>query len=144
MSAEIMGELDFLLRSMLLGVMITFLYDVIRIFRRVVRHGAFFVSLEDLFYWIFVSVSIFYLLYRENNGILRWFVVMGAAAGMFLYKVTLSRPFVRCSAWGIGKILGFFYKIFRFLTKPVRIMGGGVKKQLTKAWKVFKMILCKQ
>lgn len=144
MSAEIMGELDFLLRSMLLGVMITFLYDVIRIFRRVVRHGAFFVSLEDLIYWIFVSVSIFYLLYRENNGILRWFVVMGAAAGMLLYKMTLSRPFVRFGAWGIGSALEFLGKIFRFLTKPLRIMGCSAKKQLTKAWKVFKMILCKQ
>lgn len=144
MSAEIMGELDFLLRSMLLGVMITFLYDVIRIFRRVVRHGAFLVSMEDLAYWVLVSCSVFYLLYRENNGILRWFVVMGAAAGMLFYKATVGRPFVAFSAWGIGKILGFFGKIFRFLTKPLRIMGGGMKKQLTKAWKVFKMILCKQ
>lgn len=144
MSAEIMGELDFLLRSMLLGVMITFLYDVIRVFRRVVRHGVFFVSLEDLVYWVFVSCCIFYLLYQENNGVLRWFVIMGAAAGMLLYKMTLSGPFVRFSAWGIGSTLGFLGKIFRFLTKPFRIMGRGMKKQLTKAWKVFKMILCKQ
>ncbi|MBO5292445.1 MAG: spore cortex biosynthesis protein YabQ [Lachnospiraceae bacterium] len=144
MSAEIMGELDFLLRSMLLGVMITFLYDLIRIFRRVVRHHGFFVSLEDFFFWVFCSICIFLLLYRENNGILRWFVVMGAAVGMLLYKATVSRFLVDLAAKGIGAVLRLLGRIFRLLTKPLRATGRFLKKQLTRTWKMFRIILCKQ
>ncbi|NLL78378.1 MAG: hypothetical protein GX234_00920 [Clostridiales bacterium] len=144
MSAEIMGELDFLLRSVFLGLMITFLYDVIRIFRRVLRHGSFLVSLEDLAFWIFCSVCIFRLLYHENNGVFRWFVIMGAAAGMLFYKMTLSHFFVEYTARVICAVLEVFGKILKTLTKPARMAGSFLKKQLTRAWKMFRIILCKQ
>ena len=42
------GENEFLLHALLMGIFITFLYDLLRIFRRVVPHNGFFVSMEDL------------------------------------------------------------------------------------------------
>ena len=144
MSTEILGELDFLLRSMLLGAMITFLYDTIRVFRRVVRHNGIFVSAEDLAFWIFCSICIFDLLYRENNGMLRWFVIMGAAAGMGVYKATIGRFFVKYVSLLFQKIFRTAGKALHFLTKPLRRLSCFLKKQLTKAGKMFKMILCKQ
>ena len=68
MSPFILEEGWFLLYSVLLGIGITFVYDCLRICRRVVAHGVFWVSLEDMVYWIFVSCCVFYLLYCENNG----------------------------------------------------------------------------
>lgn len=144
MSTEILGEVDFLIRSMLLGVTITFLYDIIRIFRRVLRHRNFWVSIEDILFWIFCSLCIFYLLYQENNGMLRWFVIMGAGAGMLLYKITVSRPFVNLTVKAAGFVLKHLGKLFRFLTKPLRIFRKFLKNQLTRAWKMFRIILCKQ
>ncbi|MDE6168338.1 MAG: spore cortex biosynthesis protein YabQ, partial [Acetatifactor sp.] len=46
------SENEFLLHALLMGIFITFVYDLLRIFRRVVPHKAFFVSLEDLAFWI--------------------------------------------------------------------------------------------
>ena len=48
-----------------------FVYDCLRVFRRVVVHGTVMISLEDLFYWVFVSFRFFYLLYSENDGTVR-------------------------------------------------------------------------
>ena len=52
LSESIYHEIQFLLHSVLLGIIITFVYDNIRVVRRVVPHKSFFVSVEDLFFWI--------------------------------------------------------------------------------------------
>ncbi len=47
-SPVIAGEGVFILHSFLLGVVITFIYDLFRIVRRIIPHGWFLLSLEDL------------------------------------------------------------------------------------------------
>lgn len=141
MSADILKELSFLFSSMLTGILITFVYDILRIFRRVVKHNGFFVSFEDFWFWAGSFVCIFYLLYRENNGTLRWFVVLGAAAGMFLYKLTAGRFFVRGVSFVLCKVLGALGKVWKIASRPFRMLGRVLKKKLTYFKKVFKMIL---
>ncbi len=53
------NENEFLLHALLMGIFITFVYDVIRIFRRVIPHNSFFVSLEDLAVWVYCGGSVF-------------------------------------------------------------------------------------
>ena len=50
-----MNENVFLLHAFLLGIEITFLYDILRILRRVFTHGNGMVSLEDIAFWIYFS-----------------------------------------------------------------------------------------
>lgn len=78
----------FLFHAFLLGIFVTFVYDLVRIFRRVVVHNTFFMSLEDLIFWIYCGTEVFLLMYHESDGTLRWFAVLGAFAGMFLYRKT--------------------------------------------------------
>ena len=83
-----------MLASVCVGAGIAFVYDCLRIFRRVIVHGSFWISMEDLFYWIFVSAVVFTLLYYENNGAFRWFAILGAAAGMAVYRWIWGRFWV--------------------------------------------------
>ena len=62
-SPVIAGEGVFILHSFLLGVIITFIYDLFRIFRRIIPHGWFLLSLEDLVFWVLATAGIFYMLY---------------------------------------------------------------------------------
>ena len=161
MSPVIAEEGWFLLYSVLMGLVITVVYDILRIFRRVVRHGTFLVSVEDLLFWVACSFGIFNMLYYENNGMFRWFTVLGAAVGMLIYKKTFSDLFVRSFTalfCQIGKILT---KVLYFLCTPVRAYirwqkkmvkkaekkakssGRIWKKQLTLRLKMVKIILCK-
>ena len=82
MSPDIVNEVTFLLHSFLLGIAITFAYDGFLILRRLVRHSLFLISLEDMIFWIACAIGVFYMLYEENNGVLRWFAVFGAAIGV--------------------------------------------------------------
>ena len=88
MSPFIAREGAFWLDCVLLGIAMALVYDCLRVFRRVVPHAGFWISLEDLLYWAFVSFRFFGLLYSENNGSLRWFSVAGAFLGMALFEKT--------------------------------------------------------
>ena len=44
------------------------------------------------------TAGIFYMLYYENNGMFRWFSVIGAGTGMFLYKNNVT-PLRVVLAW---------------------------------------------
>lgn len=161
MSRSIVDEIMFLLDSFFLGAVITCVYDGFLILRRLIRHSMLLVSLEDLIFWIACAISVFYVLYEENNGILRWFAVVGAALGMIAYKKTLS-PLVICAVskllWGIFRaaaaVLRFLLMPFAFLLKKAgkaagRIKGRSVrfakylKKKLTACKKILNIVLYK-
>ena len=156
------NENMFLMYALFLGVFITFVYDLIRIARRVIPHKRFWISVEDLAFWIFCGIEVFLLMYNESNGTLRWFAVLGALCGMFLYKKIISGAFVKYTTLVLQKILGFIGKILSFIFKPVRLAGKAVKKtagkvlnkrkaagaflknKLTYAGKMLKMVIKKR
>lgn len=122
-SSQIVGEGWFLLHSFLFGIFLTWFYDLFRILRRVVPHGIFWVSAEDLIFWISASIGIFLLLYYENNGAFRWFAVFGAGGGMLFYKKTVSELWVRILSGLIGRVLKIIGKLLRILSAPLRAVG---------------------
>ncbi len=162
MSQDIINEIMFLLHALLLGIVITFIYDWFVVSRRVIKHTMLLISLEDILFWIACAISVFYMLYEENNGALRWFAVAGAALGMVIYKKTLSTYFIKIAVKVFSGIIAVLAKIFGFLGKPVKLavtklsqgqktvsgkgitLGRYIKKKLTEYLKLLKMILCKQ
>ena len=91
--------------SILIGGALFLLYDIFRIFRRVVPHGNFWIGVEDFFYWLCCSAVVFVMLYRENDGMVRGFAFGGLLVGMACYYLLLSRLIVHCQVWIWKKIL---------------------------------------
>lgn len=127
------GENIFLLHAFLMGIFITFVYDALRIFRRIIPHAAFFVSLEDLIFWVYCSAEVFLLMYHESDGTLRWFAVIGALFGMFLYRKLLSGFFVKYISLALKKVLGIFGRIIRLLCRPLCFAGKKAGKAVRRA-----------
>lgn len=131
------GENEFLLHALWMGIFITFIYDLLRIFRRVVPHRGFFVSAEDLFFWIYCGGEVFLLMYHKSDGTLRWFAVLGALAGMLLYRKLVSPYFVKYMSLALDWVLGILGKALSLLCKPLwfagrktKIAAGGVGRLL--------------
>ena len=118
------SENEFLLHALLMGIFITFVYDLLRIFRRVVPHGGFLVSLEDLGFWIYCAAEVFLMMYHESDGNLRWFAVIGALVGMVLYKKLISRQFVKYVSLWLSKVFQILGKALKILLKPFRMAGA--------------------
>ena len=118
------SENEFLLHALLMGIFITFVYDILGILRRVIPHRGFMVSLEDLVFWIYCAEKVFLMMYHESDGNLRWFAVIGALAGMLLYKKLISPWLVKYVSLGLGKVLGVLIKVGSILCKPFRAAGA--------------------
>lgn len=121
MVSSVYWEWELLVITIKLGVKLTLMYDVIRMFRFLISHNGFFVSLEDFFFWMYAAVLIFELQLGQSDGILRGFAVLGMLLGMFLYSKLIGERLVHLAEKGIGF----------------------TKRQLTKSAKMFKINLCK-
>lgn len=95
MSQNIRMEAELLLLSIMTGAALMALYDVLRIFRLIIRHSWIFVGIEDLLYWIAAGIATFYLLYRENDGSLRCYVIVTVFLTMLVYDRILSRFLIK-------------------------------------------------
>ena len=107
----------FLLHSAVMGVYLAFVYDNIRIFRRIIPHNTVFVSLEDIAFWGYLAVEVFLLMYYESNGMLRWFSVAGALAGIWVYNKLLGRYYVHYISLFLKKILQRCRRILKIRLK---------------------------
>lgn len=159
---DIAAELSFLLHSLVLGMFIMILYDVLRIFRKLVKHSVWVTAFEDLLYWLICGVCIFLMLYQENSGDLRWFVVAGISIGMLLYNGTISTllndriakaiqfifrilgKIIAVILWPIRKFLGIVKKATKIVEKRGQKLYIFEKKQLKKLMKRVRIIISKR
>lgn len=95
MSREIGYEAWLLLLSLLMGVWQMMVYDCLRVLRLMFRHNSFWVGMEDFFYWCYAGLSVFMLLYEQNDGSLRAYVIAGVFFGMAAYDRLISRILFR-------------------------------------------------
>lgn len=77
-------ELSIFLQALLAGNLIYLVYTVIRVVRRLVKHNLFFISLEDLVFWIATGIYLFVKIYQTSNGSIRWYFVIGVLLGGIL------------------------------------------------------------
>jgi spore cortex biosynthesis protein YabQ len=129
----------FLFYAVYTGVYITFIYDIIRVFRRTFSHSSLMVSLEDIVFWIYCGGRVFVLMYRYSDGMLRWFAVLGALAGMSFYLKFISSFFVKYTSDLLIKIKKTIQKTVKYMLYPLKRRCIRAKKKLTLAIKMLKM-----
>ena len=126
MSDTIISEWHFWIAAIATGAVMAFAYDLLRLFRRLVRHGRLWVDAEDLLFWTLCFFASFTLLYYGNNGVIRFAAVLGAGAGMLAYELTFGKIFVKYSYLLLNKIFtpicGIIKKILRKSDLFARIM----------------------
>lgn len=132
MSGEIVKEWHFWLVSIATGAFMAFVYDVVRLIRRLVRHGRLAVDLEDILYWTACFGLSFTLLYYGNNGVIRFAAVFGAAVGMLAYAVTVGRFFVKIGYLIIDKTIGSLLRGIRRLFGKLRKLLRPIKRFVVK------------
>lgn len=90
MSSDIQIEARMLMLSALTGAGLMVLYDALRVLRLLISHSWFWIGVEDLLYWVFSGFATFYLLYRENDGAIRIYVIGTVLLFMIIYDRVCS------------------------------------------------------
>lgn len=166
MSPEITEQAALFVCGLSGGAVLMLAYDLLRIWRRVVRHGTVWMAVEDILYWCGCAVACFLALYRQDDGRIRWFIIAAAFVGMALYHRMLSRPVLaagvkilrragRASA-GVGRFFGapLIRGIGCVRRRRARHIGKKYEKKdseterlrknrLKNVWKTVKMWLCR-
>lgn len=126
LSDLVQWELSTVLSSAFLGMAAAFIYDSIRVFRRIIRHKKVWtIAAEDIIYWVCMSFLAFSATYNLSNGAVRGFMVMTAILGAMLYKAVLGKYYVK-----------YVTKLIHFLIKPLKKLNCfiGIKMNHLKEW----------
>ena len=126
------GQAWLFLSTVGVGVLIGMFYDAFRVLRRTAPHLALAVQLEDLFFWIIVTGSMFYFMLSQNFGEVRLFSLMGAGCGAALYFATVSRYVIKFSVVVINFCKKVFATAFRIITFPFRVVFSWISPPIKK------------
>jgi spore cortex biosynthesis protein YabQ len=115
MGISLSAQTAYFLWSLVLGVALGMLYDVIRAARMVLRAGKIHVLISDIVFFTVCGVitSLFSLPF--NKGDVRAFILFGEAVGLLTYRITM------------GSIMG---KVYAFLARKIRSFVQKIRKIL--------------
>lgn len=84
-------EASIFLCACLSGIVVAVIYQILTVFRSVVKHSYAASNVEDFFYWIGTGIYLFYQMYSTTYGIVRWYFILGVMLGFFASKVLISQ-----------------------------------------------------
>ena len=143
------GQAWLFLSTVLLGAGVGLCYDVFRILRKTAPFLArkSFVQLQDLIFWVVVTIGFFYFMLLRNFGEIRFFSIIGVAIGCILYFATVSRFVIFIFVWVITylkKALAFPFKlIYKWVSPFVSPLLGKIRSELRRASRYGKIRLKK-
>ena len=92
-------ETRLFLLSIVVGVGLSLLYDLLRVLRLQTRHRPIVVSLEDLFYFLVCAAVTFGFALKDNSGQIRGYILIGELLGWGCWHLTVFIP-PSCAAAG--------------------------------------------
>lgn len=107
------------LSSCVLGFCLAAVYDVFRITRIAVKTCNAIIFIEDLIFFIIVTISSFIFIIVKNDGVFRGFLIVGELLGAILYFFTLSILVLKAANLIINVVTSIFKFIFNITIKPV-------------------------
>ena len=124
-------ELQFFLSCTVAGFVVAFLYDLIRVSRRIVNVNDFVINTEDILFFAVAAVILFYAAYLKNSGEIRWQWFIGGALGVFMYIFIVRNRFLNASLIiysALVKVVGLVLKILAF---PLKLILKIFKKPIS-------------
>ena len=95
------------------GMCITFLYDCLKLYKKLRKPSPIIAGFQDVLYWLASASSVIYILYYSSYGSIKGYTILSLWIGVILYKVFLSKVIVTTiegSIHFIKRIGGMFYK----------------------------------
>ena len=135
MYSTVQSETVFFLTCILAGVAIAFLYDLVRISRRIIAISDSLVNGEDILFFIASAIILFYVAFMKNGGEVRFQGFLGGAVGVFMYVALVQNRFVNLGETVLKWLIKTAILLFKTVMLPVRLVLRALKKPvLIIAW----------
>jgi len=128
--STVSDEAVFFLCCIAVGALAVFLYDILRISRRIVKVGVSVVTAEDILFFVVAALMLFYVAYLKNSGEVRWQGFIGGALGVVLYIFVVRNRVVDTGTVLVRWFMKMFVGAVRICLFPVRIIFKALKKPI--------------
>lgn len=125
------GDAVFFLTCIGVGILTAFLYDIIRISRRIVSVNASVVCGEDILFFAVSAVILFYAAYLKNSGEVRWQGFLGGLLGAGGYALLIRNRFVNLGTVIVKWLIKAVLALFKAVALPIRIVLRVLKKPIS-------------
>lgn len=105
--------------SLFVGVILAVIFDFFRILRRKGNTPNYLVYIQDIIYWIIVTIIIIMSAFITNDGELRGYMFIGYILGAVVYIVTVSRHILKFVNKVLDSIENIFNKIRQIIHKAL-------------------------
>ena len=117
---------------LLTGVLIGILFDLFRILRRCFKCSNFITIIQDMLFFILMSILVLFVLFKFNNGIVRSYVLVGILVGLLAYFFIFSKIFIKINIEIIEFTKNMFMIFVNIFIYPFKLLNNLLKKTLFK------------
>lgn len=103
MQTKTLWELQYLGQACCLGIRCGIAYDLLNFLRLWIPHKNWLEGVEDFFFWVICGFWTFFLLFENNSGVVRGYILLAVLASMSLWYCLPSRFVMRKAAKQIQK-----------------------------------------
>ena len=112
----------------LIGMLISIIFDIFRILRKTFKTADIITYIEDIIFWIVTLLIIIFSIFLFNNGELRFYLFISMLIGILIYMLFISKYFITINVFIINFIKKIFYNILHILSKPIKLFYRVIKK----------------
>lgn len=129
------NEFSIFLAFILIGIIISFLFDFFRILRRVYQTPDFITIIQDIAFWIISGIILLSGIFILNEGKIRAYLFIGILAGILFYIITLSKTIIKIGTniltilnkILIKPIVNIFHIILAIIIKSIKSIKNRIK-----------------
>lgn len=115
MNVSVTGQTLEFIYSGALGIGLGIAYDIFRLFRVHLRAGRILTGVFDVIYWLVAIAALLFFVLTVSGGKMRWYVLLGAFCGGFIYMCTVSYLFFRT----LDIIIKVVVRLLHVAVKPI-------------------------
>jgi spore cortex biosynthesis protein YabQ len=106
------------LSACLWGAALGVVYDLFRISRIAIKTCNVIIFIEDIIFFVIVTLSSFIFIVMKNDGVLRGFLIVGELLGALVYFSTISIIIMNAARVIIKVIKAFLKFMYKLLIRP--------------------------
>ncbi len=127
--------------SVFLGFLFGLYYEVFRFMRLSFPHGTFLVFIEDLLFFLPISLIYIFFNYALSDGVVRYFSILGVVMGFLLYLATLGKIITFFSSCILNFLKKMLRGIFILLFRPIFIVFKNITNCLYGKYKTYRILI---
>lgn len=141
MSTFVYYQLYVFLAAFYGGIVIGFMYDIYKIYRSMLKTKKFIAAIQDVLFWIAISIIVIFVLVYSNDGKVRGYSLIGFILGSLIYNLLLSRIVVRTIKGFLNYIKKILYSIYKKIKRVCELLYKIIVYPFRKVYKIINQLI---